>query len=135
MSSARQLPDGCPPEGQIPANGTFYRLSRPSAKLGDILPKEAWVLPVDTKTSESYQKYDQCSAHAFSICAELDDLVLARQLVPWASKKSIVRLELTPDMGVVLKTPSPVGDSHHDWWPSVGNEAPRAEVVEEQSAA
>lgn len=114
MSSARALPEGCPPSGHIPANGTFYRLTWPSAKLGDVLPKEAWVLPIDTKTSDSYQRYDQCEAYAFSICAEIDDLINARRLIPWARKKSISRLDLTPDMGVVLKTPSPVGDSHHE---------------------
>lgn len=135
MSDARQLPAGCPPEGYIPADGVFYRLSWPSGKLGQTLPDESWVLPLDTKTSDMFQQFDECDAYSFSICSELDDLIKARTILGWAKKKCIVRLRLTPEMGVVLKTPSPVGDSHHDWWPSEGNEAPPSEVVAEQTAA
>lgn len=93
------------------------------------------MLPVETRTSPSYQQFDDCGAYAFSIFSELDDLVKARGIIAWAKKRSIIRVDLTPDMGVVLKTPSPVGDSHHDWWPTEGNEAPESEVVAEQSAA
>lgn len=135
MSGARELPEGCPPPGHVPADGSFYRLSWPSAKLGQTLPSEAWVLPIDTKTSESYQQFGDCGAYAFSIFSELDDLVKARGIIAWARKKSIVRVDLKPEMGAVLKTPSPLGDSHHDWWPSEGNEAPESEVVAEQGAA
>lgn len=133
--STRQLPDDCPPVGHLPAEGTFYRLSRPSAKLGETLVSTDWVLPVDTKKSDCYQNYGVCECYAFSIFAELEHLLEARKFVGWAKKKSIARLDLTPDMGVVLKTPSDVGESHHDWWPTEGHEAPPAVVVEEQRVA
>jgi hypothetical protein len=129
MSTERALPLGCPPDGHKAAQGRYYRLTRATLVVGDI-PLEDWRLPLDTKSSEVYQKIDDCSAYAYSLFSDLADLVAARLSVPWAKKKTIAQVDLEPDMGRVLHTPCDLGDSHHDWWPSANDLVPPAVVVE-----
>ena len=129
-----RLPDGCPPTGIEPPSGSYYRLAKPSAELGASLELEDWVLPLDTKTSAAYQQFDQCDAYAYSVFADVNDLHLARESVPWTRKKSIVRVDLGPDMGRTLPTPSPIGETHRDWWPNEGDVPPPNEVIEGRAA-
>jgi hypothetical protein len=128
------LPGGCPPVGSQSARGTFYRLSRPSAQMGETLTLGDWVLPLNTKTSEAYQRHELCDAYAFSVFSEVADLLQARESVPWARKKSIAQIELMPDMGRTMRTDSELGSSHHDWWPAGENIVPPSEVIEARAA-
>jgi hypothetical protein len=88
------------------------------------------VLPLFTKKSEAFHQYDMCMAYSFSMFADLDVLLKARDSVPFVRRKSIARVELTSGMGRILETESPIGPTHHDWWPSEENLVPHAEVVE-----
>jgi hypothetical protein len=93
-------------------------------------PDDDWRLPVDKRASECYQRYDRCEAYAHSLFADLSVLVAARGSVPWARKKSIAQVGLTPDLGRVVESPSVLGASHHDWWPSHTGLVPKAVVIE-----
>jgi hypothetical protein len=130
MSSGVQLPEDCPPNGHLPAEGTFYRLTRGDLAEGSAPGSGDWVLPLNTRKSEAYQQYDMCQAYSYSMFADLRVLLEARESVPFVRKKSISRVELQPAMGRILETESWIGPSHHDWWPSEGNLVPPAEVVE-----
>lgn len=129
-----RLPDGCPPTGSEPPSGSYYRLGRQSAQPGSSLPPEDWALPLDTKTSAAYQRFDSCGAYAYSVFADVNDLLRARESVPWTRKKSIVRVDLDPEMGLTLQTPSTIGETHHDWWPTDGDVPPPNEVIEGKAA-
>lgn len=134
MATDGRLPDGCPPAGCEPPSGAFFRLAKPSAAIGAALERQDWVLPLDTRTSDVYQKHDVCGAYAYSVFADLGDLQRARESVPWTRKKSIVRVDLSPDMGRALQTPSPLGETHHDWWPNDYESLPPTEVIEGRAA-
>jgi hypothetical protein len=129
MTSARGLPEACPPEGLFAPDGTFFRLTQRNLQVGIAPPNDAWSLPVD-KRGPDYQHFDQCDAYALSVFGDVDVLLRARVSVPWVMKKSIARLALTPEMGRILETPSALGPTHHDWWPSSGDLVPVAVVVE-----
>lgn len=73
---------------------------------------------------------EQCDAHAHSVFADLSELMKARIFVPWTRRKTISRVALSPDMGVVASSPNALGESHHDWWPSPLALVPEAIVVE-----
>lgn len=125
------LPPGCPPESASPVVGTFYRLVLGRHREGETAEADSWVLPVNNKKSGCYQRTDQCACLAFSIFSNIDDLVNAQQLVAWARKKAIAQLSLDAEMGIADKTPSEIGDSHHDWWPGT-DAVPVAVVVREK---
>lgn len=129
MTSARGLPAGCPPDGNTAPNGTFYRLTRRGLQVGETPSDDEWHLPVD-KRGPAYKQYDQCDAYAHSIFRDVDVLLRARVWVPWTRKKSIARLALAPEMGRILETPSELGPTHHDWWPSSHDLVPAAVVIE-----
>lgn len=133
MTSARGLPEGCPPEGHVAPDGTFYRLTRGNLLVGEAPSDDEWRLPVD-KPGPAYRQYDECDAYAHSVFGDVDVLLRARVSVPWTRKKSIARLALAPEMGRILETPSELGPTHHDWWPSSDGLAPQAVVVEGSAA-
>lgn len=126
------LPSHCPPEGHVQASGTFFRLTSPSLKLGTVPPQNCWILPLNNKTSEVYQKVGACEAYSHSIFDSLDTLIEARKFVRWAEKKSISQIDLVPPNGRMLNTISAVGDGHYDWWPDPMNFTPSAIVVREK---
>lgn len=137
MSAAQagNLPDGCPPDDAVPAQGTFYRLASKAHALGDNTVAGDWNLPLSTPGSQGYRQVDLCVAHAFSIFDNLGGLLIAREAVPFARKKSVAQVELDPSMGVTKETPTTVWkQGHHSWWPS-GTAAPAATVVAEPSPA
>lgn len=130
MTAARGLPEGCPPDGSVAADGEFYRLTRRGLEVGATPPVQDWTLPLNNKSSEGFRKFDECDAYSHSVFMDLRDLLNARLSVAWTRKKSIARLALAPAMGRVHQTPSDLGASHHDWWPSTDNLVPTAVVVE-----
>lgn len=130
MTAGSRLPEGCPPEGHLAADGVFYRLARANLVPGEVPGPEDWTLPLHTKKSAAYQQFDQCDAYAYSMFADIEALRRARESVPWVRKKSIARVTLEPAMGRILETESHVGPTHHDFWPSEDDLVPPAQVVE-----
>ncbi|BBH17184.1 hypothetical protein Back2_14710 [Nocardioides baekrokdamisoli] len=133
MQAGHGLPPGCPPLGHAAAQGTFYRLTSPGLSVGQAAD-EGWTLPVANKTSAAYQQLDNCFAYAYSVFRDIEDLIAARELIGWARKKTIARVDLSPPLGRTLRTWSPIGPSHHDWWPSTDDLVPPTTVVAEQVA-
>jgi hypothetical protein len=130
MPQWSRFPDGCPPEGHFAAHGVFYRLARANLVPGEVPGAEDWRLPLHTKKSAAYQQFDQCDAYSYSMFADIEVLRRARESVPWVRKKSIARVTLEPAMGRILETESPVGATHHEFWPSEDDLVPPAQVVE-----
>jgi hypothetical protein len=89
------------------------------------------VLPVD-KPGPHYGEFANCAAHAYSVFADVDELVAVRSVSKWARKQAIIRVDLAPDMGMINHSPSSMGDSHHDWWPSDLDVVPPHKVIEER---
>ncbi|WP_152650568.1 hypothetical protein [Demequina aurantiaca] len=130
MHSDAGRPSGCPPEGAVPESGSFYRLSAPRHSPGDSTTEDSWVLPLNTRKGPHYGNSSRCGAHAFSLFRDLESLRQARELNAWAARKSIAMVDLDEDHGLVLDTPSEVGDSHCDWWPEPPSRVPDATIVE-----
>jgi hypothetical protein len=123
-------PEGCPPPEATPLDGDFYRLVRKSLQIGQEVPADEWVPPYQKRRSECTGQPERCECHAHSIFANIDDLLRARDLVPWVRSKAIGRVQLVADHGVGLKSDSLLGPSHYDWWPHNENVVPQGEVVE-----
>ena len=130
MAETVVLPAGCPPDGHIEPQGTFYRLAAPRHQPGDPTEDDSWVPPLHTRTSELYESKDACEAFAFSLFDNLQVLLDARDHTPWARRKSIARVDLAPGMGGLVPSESDVGQGHYDWWPEPPDFVPVAETVE-----
>ncbi|WP_425953346.1 hypothetical protein [Xylanimonas sp. McL0601] len=136
MATDGRLPEGCPPTGSSLADGPFYRLTRTNARVGDTLDVSDFRLPLHTRKSAAFGRTDYCGGYAVSVCADMQDLINAREILGFARKKSISRLHLSTGMGRIMQTPGEVGPSHHDWWPSEDDFVPPHEVlVDGRSAA
>jgi hypothetical protein len=134
MGQEDELPEACPPDGHWPARGVFYRLTRPSLKIGEVPEDKDWVLPLHTKKSAAYLKHDECDAYSYSLFDDIEPLHIARLASAWARRKSISRVILPEGSGYLLKTESELADGHHDWWPVPAQCIPGAVVVEERAA-
>ena len=118
MSEELGFPDTCPPGDAQSADGVFYRLAARNLSVGDHPTSQDWQLPVHKRKGACAGDFDQCVCWSHSLFSDMQDLLDAAKTSDWVRKKSIARIELTPGMGLVDKTPSDIGDSHHDWWPS-----------------
>ena len=126
-----ELPANCPPDGHVDPSGVYFRYTNASLGIGDSPSEDDWLLPVD-KPGPHYKHFDDCDAYAISLFRDVRVLLRARGVMPFARKKTIAQLELSPGMGPVRETPSSVGPTHHDWWPAM--EAPPQAVVVEGRA-
>ena len=64
----------------------------------------------------SLGRTDLCEAHALSVMADLEDAHQFRRLSNWARAKSLARVVVGADDGVLLSSPNDESKSHHDWW-------------------
>lgn len=112
------LPARCPPDDARPLEMTAYRLAAPSHEVGGSTTDSDWQLPHQKRKGECAGKISVCDCHAHSVFADLDELLRASALVPWIRKKSIARVEIGLADGDLVKSPTDIGESHHDWWPS-----------------
>jgi len=110
--------------------GTFYRLGERSASLQASTGPDTWLRPFETRGSSLYKKPDLCEAHGLSVYQSWEEVSRARDIVPWMARKSVAAVTVTEDDGVMRHTPTPEGDSHHDWWTNPLGLIPAAIVVE-----
>lgn len=129
MGDDLQLPAGCPPEQAQPAAGKFFRLVSGSLSVGDEPGSEDWVIPAKKRKGECVGRFDCCECYSHSLFLDVNDLINACETTPWARKKAIAEVVLEPSYGVVVKTSSSVGDSHHDWWASPLDLVPSSRVM------
>lgn len=129
MSTSAPLPEGCPPAGHQPAQGTFYRLVDKTLQPGDLTGKGCWRKPYKVK-GPKFGKVEECLAHGISLFEDLEVLRVARALNPWAARKAIAEITLEPDMGQTLETSSPIADCHVDWWTTPYDLYPSVPVIE-----
>lgn len=129
MSETASFPEGCPPDGHQPAEGTYYRLADARHAIGDLTCKGCWRKPYKVR-GPMFGRVDDCHAHAISVFEDLAILRAARELSPWAAKKTIAEIKLMPEMGRTLETESKVAEGHHDWWTTPYELHPSVEVIE-----
>ena len=110
MTSARGLPEGCPPEGHVAPDGTFYRLTRGNLLVGEAPSDDEWRLPVD-KPGPAYRQYDECDAYAHSVFGDVDVLLdgfgvpirhcvlqVAHYPAPTPARTTLDQLAVTPTL-------------------------------------
>jgi hypothetical protein len=90
----------------------------------------SWQRPYERKNGDYWGRDELCEAHALSVFANKDDLDRARGFTPWMRQKSVAQIAITESDGSLKNTPTPEGDSHHDWWTSPYDYIPQAVVVE-----
>jgi hypothetical protein len=112
-----ELDDSCPPNDANHFTEHFLRLvvSYPSDELDFISPRAK-------QPNRIFKNASECSVRALSIFKSVED---AKSLmkIPTFKNCVIVRLDLGNDCGVLLHTPTPDQQTHHDWWKRRGYNA------------
>ncbi len=112
MERSEKFPPNCPPQKAKEASGEVYRLvdgNPPAAK--DFL---SWY---ELKPEKKYNsQVKECQAHGLSVSTQKSNIFSLRNRYPWLRKKNVALGKLTPDLGVMLHTPSNDDKLHHTWW-------------------
>ena len=124
------FPEGCPPEGAQPMEGTFYRLANKALDVGEPTDEASWLRPYQTRGTPYYKKPELPEAHGLSLFADLDDLHRALAFSPGMRKKSVAEVTITTNDGDLLHSPIEGGKTHHDWWTAPYDLIPKARVIE-----
>lgn len=119
MERSEKFPPNCPPREAEEASGEVYRLvdsNPPVAK-----DFRSWYELKPEKTYEDQAK--ECQAHGLSVYTQKSSIFSLFNRIPRLRKKKKVALgKLTPDLGVMLNTPSSEDDLHHTLWVAIGKE-------------
>ncbi len=66
---------------------------------------------------ECPQNITEFQTCGISVFTSLEDIKRAKRKIPRLRKKKIAQANLTPDLGLIIATPSQnTGQSHHTWW-------------------
>lgn len=118
MERSEKFPPNCPPREAEGASGEVYRLvgsNPPVAK-----DFRTWYELYPEKTYENQAK--ECEAHGLSVYTQKSSIFSLIDRIPGLRRKKIALGKLTPDLGVMLNTPSREDKLHHTWWVAVGKE-------------
>ncbi len=113
------FPENCPPETAQPALVKVYRF-----------------IDSDFPTPEDFRSWreqnpdlicptglTECQACGLSVFTSEEGVRIARKRIPALRKKKAAIATLTPNLGLILNTPSKrTGNTHHTWWIPVGIE-------------
>lgn len=103
----RYFPDGCPPAGAQPADGTVFRFTKEEVpQASDFVPHAAVGRVGD----------NPCQSSGVSVLREEGDIDRLRSICRWLRKKWVARGVLRADLGCMTSTPLPEVKSHHTWW-------------------
>jgi hypothetical protein len=127
------FPLNCPPSSASPADGEFFRFVKGALAIASVAQEDDWIPPHLKRNSRCTGKVESCECHAHSLFSDIDDMYNARAAIAGFRKKAIARVLLSPPDGLMLHTPRQK-DSHHDFWPTEGNNYPAAEVIEERGS-
>jgi hypothetical protein len=89
-----------------------------------------WQRPYEKPRGQFFGQTEDCDAHSLSVFAEVADLRNARDFTPWMRRKSIAMVRISRQDGRLKRTPTPEGDSHHNWWTDPHTLIPSATVIE-----
>lgn len=124
------FPDGCPPDGAVPADGVVFRL------VGQVPPTLMDFRPVRIEQPHRDLEHCLCIACGLSVNRKIEDTERLRRRVPAFRNKRIARGVLAHSLGVMRHTPSSGGGpSHHTWWLPDGVDPSDRFVVQTGSAA
>ena len=98
--------------------------------IGDATTAVCWRRPYETPRGELFGKKDDCEAHGLSLFAQLEDVRGAAEFTPWIRGKSVAEVTIAASQGRLRHSPTPEGDSHHDWWTNPYDFAPEGVIVE-----
>ena len=116
------FPPDCPPKGTKPASGTVYRLvQNDPVKAYDLMSQyerareNKRVGKTQTMFKPKPGPLDPLEV-GVSVCRELKDAEVTKEIIPGMDKRSIAKGTLDPTLGVIKSTPAKRRDSHHTWW-------------------
>ncbi|MCT7964001.1 hypothetical protein NG791_25320 [Laspinema sp. D1] len=118
MERSKNFPPNCPPQKVEKASGEVYRLidsKHPSAK-----DFRSWYELYPERKYDSQVK--ECEAHGLSVFTQKSSIFSLFNRSPRLRKKKVALGKLTPDLGVMLNTPSKDDKLHHTWWVADGKE-------------
>ena len=122
------LPEDCPPDTALPANGTYYRVVKNDPpEPGDFLS----VYLLDPKRGENIRRHRITRRQVMGLSVYADR-TSARECAAKYRRmgNKIAGVYLTPNAGQTLETPGQV-PAHHTWWKyEEFNPAEHAEVVD-----
>jgi hypothetical protein len=124
------FPPACPPGDAVPTAGTFYSLAERNLSPGETTGRMSWQRPYERKNGAFWGRVDLIDAHALSVFLDKSDLDRARGFTPWMRGKSVAEVTITSADGHLKNTPTPEGQSHHDWWTNPHDLVPQATVIE-----
>ena len=123
-------PKGCPPDHAEAMDGTFYVYAERNLAIGDATGRMTWQRPYEKRRGDYYEQTDVAEAHGLSVFGDLTDVQAAREITPWLRKKSVAEVTVTSTSGWLFNSPTPEGDSHHDWWTDPYDLIPDGRVIE-----
>lgn len=104
---AAVLPEGCPPNQAVPANGTFYRLIRSETPTNSDFLSQREGAP-----AKKFSNVSECIARSVSIWSNSQKCLDVRKL-PGMKHRILVQIDLTPVDGKLMQ----YGDiDHYSWW-------------------
>jgi hypothetical protein len=120
MVRSVRFPPNCPPREAEAASGEVYRLvdSNPLAAKDF----RSWYELKPERIYENQAK--ECQARGLSVYTQKSSVLSLFNRIPTLRKrkKKVALGKLTPDLGVMLNTPSSEDDLHHTLWVAIGKE-------------
>ena len=104
------FPNDCPPSKAGPAGGTVFRLVRNNPPTRDDF------VPLVLEQPEREFGKRLCQACGVSVYTDIEDVRRLQARVPGHRSKSIAKGELSPDMGLMMPTPTRKESTHTTWW-------------------
>ena len=122
------LPEDCPPDTALPADGTYYRVvNNDPLESGDFV--SVYHLNANRGRNVQRRRITQCQSMGLSVYADITSARKCAGRYPNLGNK-IARVSLTPGAGKILET-SGQFPSHHTWWKyEEYNPAEHSEIVE-----
>jgi len=115
MQWSDHFPSGCPPQTAENATGEVYRLIKHDSPT----PNDFRSWREENKDKECPEGVTECQSCGLSVYTEKADACRVIRRIPRFKKAKPALGKLTPDLGVMLHTPSRVNPSHHTWWTPV----------------
>ncbi|MCE4026964.1 hypothetical protein LXM50_13375 [Microbacterium sp. Au-Mic1] len=124
------FPPGCPPDDADPKPGTYFRLAPKGMAVGDATSEACWRRPYETPKGRLEGQGDTPEAHGLSLFADIEDVRAATRFTPWFRGKSVAEITIGALDGSLRHSPTPQGESHHDWWTKPYDFLPQGVIVE-----
>jgi hypothetical protein len=107
-----ELPKECPPANAVEPNGVYYRFVSSETITDDDFISLKMLKP----DKNHWPK--ECQARALSLTKDIASSVEMIKKLPQFKTKRLAQVQLGPDDGLILNTPSSNNKNHISWWRS-----------------